>query len=180
MITTRVGDACLYLGPLAYEFGWDLNDHHLAAKGMIVGHLVECGSQISGGCFADPGYKDVPDLPQLGNPIAEVHEDGRVFITKVPDSGGVVSTATCAEQLLYEVQDPANYFCPDVVADFSKVTFRQAGKDKVEVIANKAGKPRTATLKALIGLTEGFMAEEFVLFAGPGARARRGHTRHPA
>lgn len=177
VITTRVGDACLYLGPLAYEFGWDLDDYHKAAKGMLIGHLVECGSQISGGCFADPGYKEVPDLPRLGNPIAEVREDGRVIITKVPDSGGVVSPATCTEQLLYEVQDPANYFCPDVIADFSQVTFKQIGVDQVQVFADTIGKPRSDTLKALIGLTEGYMAEEFVLFAGPGARERADVTK---
>jgi len=177
VITTRVGDACLYLGPLAYEFGWDLNDYHKVAKGMVVGHLVECGSQVSGGCFADPGYKDVPDLARIGNPIAEVDEEGRVIISKVPDSGGVVSVDTCIEQLLYEVQDPANYFCPDVVVDFTKVTFQQTSDNEVEVIANQAGKPRTPTLKALIGLSEGYLAEELVLFAGPGALSRAEATR---
>lgn len=172
VITTRVGDACLYLGPLAYEFGWSLDDPDKAAKGMIIGHLVECGSQVSGGCFADPGYKEVPGLSNLGNPIVEVSEDGRVTIGKLSGTGGLVSPATCKEQLLYEVQDPANYLCPDVIADLSKVRFQQVGKDLVEVFADGCGKPRTATLKALIGLREGFMTEEFVLFAGEGALAR--------
>jgi hypothetical protein len=172
VITTRVGDACLYLGPLAYEFGWNLDDHHLAAKGMIAGHLVECGSQVCGGCFADPGLKDVPDLANVGNPILEVREDGRVFIRKQAATGGLLSVATCKEQLLYEVQDPANYLCPDVIADLTQVTFEQVAPDVVQIFADRAGKPKTPTLKALVGLREGFMTEEFVLFAGAGCMAR--------
>jgi len=82
----------MYLAALANEFGWSFDDPHLMAKGMIVGHLLECGSQVSGGCFADPGYKDVPDIANLSNPIAEVTED-RIIITKLPDTGGVVSVA---------------------------------------------------------------------------------------
>jgi hypothetical protein len=171
VVTTRVADACVYLGPLAYEFGWDFADHHLIAKGMIIGHLLECGCQISGGYFADPGYKDVPDLHNIGNPIAEVSED-RVIISKLPGTGGVVSEATCKEQLLYEVQNPARYLCPDVIADMTKVSFKEIAANEVEVFINQAGLPKTPTLKALIGLQEGFMTEEMVLFAGPGAMER--------
>lgn len=171
VITARVADACIYLGPLAYEFGWSFDDHHLIAKGMIIGHLMECGCQVSGGYFADPGYKDVPDLDSVGNPIADVTE-GRVVITKLPNTGGIVSEATCKEQLLYEVQDPARYLCPDVIADLTKVSFREIAENEVEVIIDNAGLPKTPTLKALVGLKEGFMTEEMVLFAGPGAMAR--------
>lgn len=171
VVTSRVGDACMYLAALAHEFGWSLDDPSLAAKGMIIGHLLECGSQVSGGCFADPGYKDVPDIANLSNPIAEVTED-KIVITKLPGTGGTVSVATCKEQLLYEVQDPSRYYCPDVVADLTKVTFRQVTENEVEVIIDDAGLPKTPTLKALIGLREGFIAEEMVLFAGPGALNR--------
>lgn len=171
VITTRVADACVYLGPLAYEFNWDFNDHHLMAKGMIVGHLLECGTQVSGGYFADPGYKDVPNLHDVGNPIVEVTED-RIIISKLPGTGGVVSEQTCKEQLIYEVQDPSRYYCPDVIADLTKVSFKQVAQDEVEVFVHEAGLPRTPTLKALVGLNEGFMTEEMVLFAGPGALAR--------
>jgi hypothetical protein len=171
VITTRVADACVYLGPLAFEFGWSFEDHHQMAKGMIIGHLMECGAQISGGYFADPGYKEVPDLANIGNPIATVTAD-RVILSKLPDSGGVVSEATCKEQLLYEVQDPANYLCPDCIADLTQVSFKQAGKDEVEVFIDRAGKPRTPFLKALIGLREGFMTEEMVIFAGASALER--------
>lgn len=172
VITTRVADACLYLGPLAHEFKWSLNDPEKMARGMVIGHLMECGAQISGGYFADPGYKDVAGLEDLGNPIAEVYEDA-IFLSKLPDSGGLLSTATCKEQLLYEVGDPANYFAPDCVANLAKVTFTQCGPDEVAVhIAAGAGGKRPPTLKALVGLREGFMTEEMVIFAGPGALER--------
>ncbi|MBO9353455.1 acyclic terpene utilization AtuA family protein [Bordetella petrii] len=171
VVTTRVADACVYLGPLAHEFGWSFDDCHAMARGMIIGHLMECGTQITGGYFADPGYKDVPDLANVGAPIAEVTE-AAAFITKLPGTGGVVSEATCKEQLIYEVQDPSSYFCPDCIADLTRVSFRQAGPDRVEVLVDRAGRPKTDTLKALIGLDEGFMTEEMVLFAGPGALAR--------
>lgn len=168
--TARIADSCLYLGPLAYEFNWNFEDWNSLVKGTIVGHLVECAGQVAGGYFADPGYKDVPELSKLGHPIAEVSED-TIHITKTPDTGGIVSTETCKEQLLYEVQDPSNYICPDVVADFTSVRFKSAGKDKVEVIGG-TGKPRPSTLKVLVGIREGYMAEEMVLFAGPGAMER--------
>lgn len=177
VITTRVADACIYLGPLAYEFGWDLNDPSLAAKGMIIGHLMECGAQVCGGYFADPGYKDVPNLEDLGNPIVEVTAD-RITMSKLPGSGGLMTEATCKEQLLYEVQDPARYLCPDVIADLTKVAFRQIGEDAVEVLIDDAGLPKTPTLKVLVGLKEGYMTEEMVIFAGPGAMKRAELTKH--
>jgi hypothetical protein len=176
VITTRVADACIYLAPLAYEFGWDLNDPHLAAKGMIIGHLMECGAQVCGGYFADPGYKDVPRLEDLGNPIVEVTAE-RVTMSKLPGSGGLMTEATCKEQLLYEVQNPARYLCPDVIADLTKVSFRQIAEDEVEVLIDAAGLPRTPTLKVLVGLKEGFMTEEMVIFAGPGALNRAEMTK---
>ena len=176
VITTRVADACVYLGPLAYEFGWDLDDPHLAARGMIIGHLMECGAQASGGYFADPGYKEVPNLEDLGNPIVEVTAE-RVTLSLPPGCGGLMTEATCKEQLLYEVQDPARYLCPDVIADLTKVSFRQIGKDEVEVLIDGAGLPRTPTLKVLVGLKEGWMTEEMVLFAGPGALERAERTK---
>jgi len=170
VITTRIADACLYLGPLAYEFEWSFEDWDSLARGIVVGHLLECGSQVAGGYFADPEYKDVPDLANLGNPIAQVSEDN-ICITKLPGTGGAVSTGTCKEQLLYEVQDPRNYLCPDVVVDFTNVRFKSAGKDKVEITGG-TGRPRPPTLKVLVGIREGYLAEEMVLFAGPGAMER--------
>jgi hypothetical protein len=175
VITTRVADGCLYLAPMAHAFGWNLDDADRMAAGMILGHLVECGAQVCGGYFADPGYKDVPRLSEVGHPILEVREDQgqmRAFIRKVPGSGGLVSSATCKEQLLYEVGDPGAYICPDVVADMTKVRFKDVEPDTVQVLIDRAGKPRTDTLKALVGLNEGFMTEEMIVFAGPGAMAR--------
>ena len=172
VVTTRVADGCLFLAPMVYEFGWDLDDHDRVAAGMILGHLMECGAQVCGGYFADPGYKDVPRLAEVGNPILEVGEELTAYITKVPGSGGVVSAATCKEQLLYEIEDPAAYYCPDVIADMTKVKFKEVGEDKVQVLIDRAGKPKTDTLKALVGLKEGFMTEEMILFAGPGAMER--------
>ncbi|CAN5431056.1 DUF1446 domain-containing protein [soil metagenome] len=172
VVTTRVADACLYLGPIAHEFGWRIEDHHRMARGMIIGHLMECGAQVCGGYFADPGFKEVPDLAELGNPIVEV-DDSRIVMSKLPDSGGLLSPATCKEQLLYEVADPANYLCPDCVADLTQVRFKQLGPNEVEVvISDSPGKPKPATLKVLVGLREGFMTEEMVIFAGAGALAR--------
>lgn len=176
VITTRVADACLFLAPIAHELGWSIDDPDLMAKGMIIGHLMECGAQITGGYFADPGYKEVPDLHELGHPIVEVTDDS-IVISKLPGCGGFVTEATCKEQLLYEVQDPANYICPDVIADLSRVSFRQVGHSEVEVIVDHAGRPRTPTFKALVGFREGFMAEEMVLFAGPGAYERAEATK---
>jgi hypothetical protein len=176
VITARVADGCVYLGPLAYEFGWDLDDPHLSAKGMIIGHLMECGAQASGGYFADPGYKHVPNLDDVGNPIVEVTAE-RVTMSIPPGCGGLMTEATCKEQLLYEVQDPARYLCPDVIADLTKVSFRQIGDDEVEVVIEDAGLPKTPTLKVLVGLREGYMTEEMVLFAGPGALERAEGTK---
>lgn len=172
VVTTRVADACLYLGPLIHELGWSIDDHRRMARGMVIGHLMECGAQICGGYFADPGYKDVPGLADLGNPIAEVSEE-RAVLSMVPGSGGLLSPATCKEQLLYEVGDPAAYLCPDCVADFTRVSFEEIGPNEVEVAIDVSGAgPRPSTLKALVGLREGFMTEEMVIFAGPGALAR--------
>jgi hypothetical protein len=171
VITTRIADGCLYLGPLAHEFDWDLDDFNLCARGMIIGHLMECGAQVSGGYFADPGFKEVPDLVDIGNPIVEVSEDA-IVMTKLPRSGGLMSPATCKEQLLYEVEDPANYICPDCIADLTKVSFRQLSDNRVEVIIDHAGKPKTPFLKVLIGVFEGFLTEEMVIFAGFGALKR--------
>lgn len=170
VVTTRVADACLYLGPLAYEFGWDFDDYASMARGMILGHLMECACQVTGGYFADPGYKEVPDPGNLGHPIAEIVDD-RSYITKLPGTGGMVSTETCKEQLLYEVSDPRNYLCPDTVVDFSTVRFSTVAENKVELLGG-TGRAKPDTLKVLVGVREGYMAEEMVLFAGPGSMER--------
>ena len=171
VITGRVGDPAMFLAPLVYEFGWAMDDWARLGRGTLVGHLLECAGQITGGYFADPGYKDVPDLARLGFPLAEVADSGDAVITKAPGSGGLVSLATCKEQLLYEVHDPARYLQPDVVADFSKVQLREDGRDRVAV-SGGMGRERTPTLKVSIGYRDGYIGEGQISYGGAGALAR--------
>ncbi|MDO9277074.1 MAG: acyclic terpene utilization AtuA family protein [Polaromonas sp.] len=171
IITGRVADPALFLAPLMHHFGWAADDWERLGKGVLVGHLLECAGQITGGYFADPGFRDVPDLAHLGFPLAEVDASGDAVITKVAGSGGCVTTATCTEQLLYEIENPARYLQPDVVADFSQVRLKQVGPDRVQV-SGGAGQPRPDTLKVTVGHREGFIADGQMSYAGPGAVAR--------
>jgi hypothetical protein len=171
VITGRAADPSLFVGPLIHEFGWTFDDWHRLGQATLIGHLLECAGQVTGGYFADPGYKDVPDLARLGFPIGEVSEDGSVVITKVAGSGGRVTPATCKEQILYEIHDPTRYLTPDVIADFSRVTVEEIGPDRVR-IRGASGRPQPETLKVSIGTVEGFVGEGQISYAGPGARAR--------
>jgi len=171
VITGRVADPVLFTAPIIYEFGWDMEDYDLMAQGVVLGHLMECAGHITGGYFADPGFKEVPDLHKLGFPIAEVAADGSFTITKLKDSGGMVSTATCKEQLLYEIHDPANYLTPDVIADFTGVTVTETAKDVVRVLGGR-GKEKSGLLKVSVGYTEGYIGEGCISYGGPGAVAR--------
>jgi Acyclic terpene utilisation family protein AtuA len=171
VITGRVADPSLFLAPLRHAFGWAADDWPVLGAGTLVGHLMECAAQITGGYFADPGYKDVPDLADVGFPIAEVAADGSAVITKLADAGGLVSERTVKEQLLYEVHDPAAYVTPDVVADFSRVAIREQGPDRVAV-GGAGGRPRPAQLKATVAFDGGLLAEAGISYAGPGAKAR--------
>ena len=171
VIAGRIADPALFLAPLVHEFGWSMDDWTRLGRGTAVGHLLECGGQITGGYFADPGPKDVPGMARLGFPLAEVNADGTAIITKVAGSGGKVSAATCKEQLLYEVHDPTKYFQPDVVADFSKITVTEIGPDRV-LIEGADGHPRTDTLKVTVGYMDGFIGEGEITYAGSNALAR--------
>src|SRR3954467_5150760 len=133
VITGRIGDPALFLGPLVHEFGWAMDDWDALGRGTAVGHLLESAGQVTGGYFADPGYKDVADLARLGFPIGEVSEDGSAVITKVPGSGGRGDARACREQLLYEIADPSAYVTPDVVIDLTGVTVEEVGPDRVRV-----------------------------------------------
>ena len=148
-----------------------MDDWDRLGRGTVVGHLLECAGQITGGYFADPGFKNVPDLARLGFPIAEVEADGSAVITKVEGSGGRVSVASCKEQLLYELLDPAAYLQPDVTADFSTVRFAQAGPDRVAV-SGGTGRRRPDTLKVSVGYRDSYVGEGQLSYAGPGAAAR--------
>jgi hypothetical protein len=171
VITGRVADPAIYMAPLIYEFGWKMDDWDLLGKGTLVGHLLECAGQVTGGYYAEPGKKDVPNYHLLGFPIVECSENGDFFVTKVPGSGGVVNRHTCTEQMLYELHDPENYLTPDVVADFSKVNFEEAGPDKV-IVRGGTGKPRTRTLKLSIGYKDCFIGDGSISYGGPGCLAR--------
>jgi hypothetical protein len=167
----RVADPALFVGPLAHEFGWSFDDWQALGRGTLVGHLLECAGQVTGGYFADPGPKDVGDLDRLGFPIAEVPESGPVVITKVEGSGGRVTTATCKEQLLYEIHDPTAYITPDAIADFSRVRVIDAGHDRVAV-EGASGVPRPDRLKVSLGYRDGFIGEGQISYGGVGAVAR--------
>jgi len=171
IVTGRVADPSLFLAPIAVHHGWRPDDWTLAGRGTLVGHLLECAGQVTGGYFADPGAKDVAALARLGFPLAEVEADGSAVITKVAGSGGQVTAATCTEQLLYEIHDPAAYVTPDVVADFSGVRVRDLGGDRVRVDAAD-GRPRPSTLKVSVGQFDGWIGEGQISYAGSGAVAR--------
>lgn len=131
IITGRVSDPTLTLAPLCYEYGWTIEDADKIGQCVLAGHLLECGGQVTGGYYADPGYKEVPDLDNLGFPLVEFDESGRFILTKVAGTGGIVTPDTCKEQMLYEIHDPAAYLTPDAIADFTKVRFTQVGPDQV-------------------------------------------------
>jgi Acyclic terpene utilisation family protein AtuA len=171
VITGRVADASLFLAAQIVAFDWAFDDWQRLGSGTVVGHLLECAGQITGGYFADPECLPVPGLARLGFPLAEVQSDGTAVITKVAGSGGVVSLDSCKAQLLYEVHNPAAYFTPDVVADFSQVRFTQCGTDRVHVSGGN-GRPRPEHLKVSVGYRDGFIGEGQISYAGDGARAR--------
>ncbi|GLU34510.1 acyclic terpene utilization AtuA family protein [Trinickia caryophylli] len=171
VLTGRVSDPSLFLAPLVHEFGWAFDDWQRLGQGTVVGHLLECAGQVTGGYFADPGCKDVPALARLGFPIGEVSPDGSVVVTKVPSAGGLVTAATCKEQLLYEIHDPARYLQPDVVADFTGVRIVEQSRDRVHVSGGQGHAP-TGTLKVSVGYIDGFIGEGQISYGGPGAVAR--------
>ena len=177
VITGRAADPSLFVAPLAHEFGWPLREWSELGRATLVGHLLECAGQITGGYFADPGYKEVADLSRLGFPIAEVPAQGPFVVTKVPGSGGCVTTATCKEQLLYEIHDPSAYLTPDARADFSRVRVTDAGPDRVSV-DGATGWPRPEALKVSVGCLDGYIGEGQISYAGAGAvdRARLAGT----
>jgi acyclic terpene utilization AtuA family protein len=171
IIGGRLADPSMFLAPLAYRFGWDAADMLRMGAGTLVGHLLECGMQVTGGYFADPGVKEVANLAECGYPIAEVQDDGSAIITKLDGTGGCVNTQTVKEQLLYEVHDPARYLTPDVTADFSRVDIATVGEDRVKV-SNAGGGKRPDALKVTVGFDGGFQSEAGVSYAGPAAQER--------
>jgi hypothetical protein len=171
VVTGRVADSALALGPLMHAFGWKADDWRHLAAGTLAGHLLECGSQITGGYFADPPYKSVPGMAEIGYPIAEIDADGDIVVTKPEGTGGRVDRQTVIEQLLYEIHDPAAYLAPDVVLDVTDVEVAEIGPDRVRVTGAR-GKPAPETLKATVCVDAGQFGEAEISYAGPNAAAR--------
>ena len=171
VVTGRVADPSLLLGPAIAHYQWSASDWDQLAGATMAGHLLECGAQVSGGYFADPGKKEVPGLDNVGFPIAEIFEDGSCVITKADHTGGLVDCRTVKEQLLYEVHDPAAYITPDVVADITQAKVEQLGPDCVRLSGVK-GHARTDTLKVLAYFDGGWLGEGEISYAGPNAEAR--------
>jgi len=169
VVTGRSADPSLWLAPLIYEFGWKKDDWDLKAAGIIAGHLSECSFQSTGGNYLDPGYtEDVPGYANIGYPIAEVSANGEMVLTKVEGTGGIVTPNSTKVQLVYEIQDPANYLTPDVIVDIRNVKIEQVGKDRVK-ISGVRGKERPRTLKVQLGVPEGYIAEAIMTWGGPGS-----------
>jgi hypothetical protein len=171
IVTGRVADPSLFVAPIAHHFGWSLDDLDRMARATVVGHLLECAAQVTGGYFADPGVKDVRDLANVGFPFADVDADGDATLGKVAGTGGLISLATVKEQLLYEVTDPGAYVTPDVTADFGKVRLRADAAGAIHVTGATA-RGRTPTLKVSVGYLAGFVGEGEIGYAGRNALAR--------
>ena len=171
VVTGRVADPSLFVGPIVHALGWAYDDYARLAQAAAAGHLLECAGQVSGGYFADPGAKDVAGLARLGFPFADVTEAGAVTLGKCAGSGGRIDAATCTEQLLYEVEDPAAYVTPDCVLDMSGIALSQVGRDRVAVSGARA-KARTGTYKVSIGYFDGYLGEGQLSYGGPNAVAR--------
>ncbi len=171
VVCGRVADPSLVLGPAMAHYGWAADDWNRLARATMAGHLLECGAQVTGGYFADPGYKDVPGLATLGYPIAEIDPDGHCTITKPAGTGGCINERTVKEQLLYELHDPAAYLTPDVVADITTAQVLPVGPDAVR-LEGVRGHPQPPTLKVNVCFESGWFAEGEISYAGPRAEAR--------
>jgi hypothetical protein len=171
VVTGRVVDSALALGPLVHAFGWRWDDWDKLAAGTLAGHLLECGAQVTGGYFADPGVKDVPGLAEVGYPLAEIDADGTIVVGKPAGTGGRVDRQTVIEQILYEIHDPAAYLVPDVVLDLSDVSVEEVGPDRVRVIGAR-GHAAPGTLKATVCIDAGVLGEAEISYAGPNAAGR--------
>lgn len=172
VIGGRLADPSLYVGAIAHEHGWDVDgDPALLGAGTVVGHLLECAGQLTGGYYADPVTKPVPDMATLGFPFADVTADGSAMLGKLDGSGGILTVRTAAEQLLYEVGEPRAYLTPDVTADFSGVHLEQSGVNRVSVRGG-TGSPRTDTLKVTLGFRGTWRGEGQMSYAGPRAVER--------
>ncbi len=174
VVTGRVADASLFVAPMVHELGWEWDDWDRLAAGVVLGHLMECSGQATGGNFSGDWW-NIPDLDRIGYPICEVSEDGSALLTKPAQTGGRVSLETVSEQLLYEVLDPHRYLNPDVIADFTSVRLDQVGTDRVAV-SGVGGSARPAELKAIIGHLDGWLGAAMIGYSWPHALAKARHA----
>ena len=166
VITGRVTDTGLTLGPMIHEFDWSFDDFDKMAAGTIAGHIIECGAQVSGGNFTD--WEKVEDFTDIGFPIIEAKPDGDFFVTKHENTGGLVSEMTVKEQLLYEIGDPSEYITPDCIADFTSVHLEAGGKNRVRVYGIE-GRPDTPTYKVSASYNDGYKLSSTLVYSWPGA-----------
>lgn len=164
VVAGRTTDTGLTLAPMIHEFGWAREDWDRMAAGTVAGHILECGAQASGGNFTD--WQDVPDLADVGFPIVEARPDGTFTVTKHEGTGGLVSVATVAEQLLYEIGDPTEYITPDGVADFTSIRLEQEGENRVRV-HGVTGRPETPFLKVSAAYSDGWKATSTLVYSWP-------------
>lgn len=171
VVTGRVSDPSLTLGPALAHFGWALDDWHKLGCGTMAGHMLECGTQVSGGYFCVPGQKPVDGMDRIGFPIAEIDSRGNFHVFKAFNTGGRVDHRTAKEQLLYEVHDPAKYLTPDVTADITQVTITETAKDRVRV-DGVTGHVRPPELKVNVCYDNGWLGEAEISYAGFQAKER--------
>ncbi len=169
IITGRVTDTGITLAPMIYEFAWSKNDWDKLASGIVAGHLLECGTQVTGGNFSD--WQKVENYNEMGFPIVEVNADGSFIVSKHENTGGLVSVDTVREQLFYEMGDPHAYLTPDVVADFASIRLKAVGKNRVQVSGVKGYEP-TSLYKISMAYRDGFKCSGSVLISGPEARKK--------
>jgi len=170
VITGRTTDTAQFLGPLLYEFGWGRTEWNKLAQGILLGHLMECSGQVSGGNFSI-GWEAMENLERIGYPVAEVSEDGSFILTKPEGTGGAVTLKTVKEQFLYEIHDPTTYITPDVICDLTTTQLREVGPNRVSV-SGTIGRPAPPTLKALLGYADGWMGEGYISFGWPKAYSK--------
>ena len=170
VLTGRVADAALFLAPMVYELGWHWDEWDKLAQGIVVGHLMECSGQATGGNFGGD-WRSIPNLAHIGYPIAEVAENGDAVLTKAPNTGGRVSFDTLREQLLYEVHDPAHYLTPDVDVDMTTLHMEELGPNQVRV-KGATGRPAPETFKVVAGYEDGYMGQATIGYAWPDALAK--------
>jgi Acyclic terpene utilisation family protein AtuA len=168
VITGRVADAALTVGPAAHAFGWKWDDWDRLSAASVAGHLLECGAQATGGLWCN--WQEM-DLADVGYPLAEIEADGSFVLTRPEGMAGKVNRETVSEQLLYEVGDPSAYLTPDVTADFTSVTLQELDGERVRVTGAR-GRPAPASYKVSIAYRDGFMASGTLVIAGPGAPAK--------